>query len=214
MLISPIRATTGTELQRLQQRRKQVLIVGAVVAIVLMTISDSSWRIAWPRVHRGIQWTGLLLILVCILGRTWCTLYIGGQKQRELVTKGPYSVVRNPLYLFTLFGAAGIGALSGSLVMAALCAGFATAVFLSVVRQEEQFLLATFPQEFPAYAARVPRILPRLTVWQDAERLIVMPRLVHRTFLDASLFLMAVPLVGIKALVRDFLWLPILLHLP
>jgi hypothetical protein len=37
---------------------------------------------------------------------------------------------------------------------------------------------------------------------------------VHRTFLDASLFLMAVPLVGVKALVRDFLWLPIMLHLP
>ena len=214
MLISPIRAMTGTELQRLQHRRKQVLIVGIAVGLALMTITDSSWRIAWPRTHRGIQWSGLLLILICILGRTWSTLYIGGQKQRELVTKGPYSVVRNPLYLFTLFGAAGIGALSGSTVMAAVCAGFATVVFLSVARQEEQFLLATFPHEFPTYAARVPRLVPRLSVWQDAEQLIVKPRLVHRTFLDASLFLMAVPLVGLKALVRDLLWLPILLHLP
>ena len=154
------------------------------------------------------------MILICILGRTWATLYIGGQKQRELVTKGPYSVVRNPLYLFTLFGAAGIGALSGSLVMAVVCAGFATAVFLSVVRQEEQFLLATFPRDFPAYAARVPRLLPRLSAWQDADQLVVKPRLVHRTFLDASLFLLAVPLIGVKALVRDFLWLPIMLHLP
>ena len=205
---------TGADLQRLQHRRKQVLIVGIAVGLVLLTMSDSNWRIAWPRVHRSIQWSGLLMILVCILGRTWCTLYIGGLKQRELVTKGPYSVVRNPLYLFTLFGAAGIGALSGSLVMAAVCAGFATAVFLSVVRQEEQFLLATFPREFPAYAARVPRLLPRLSAWQDADQLIVKPRLVHRTFLDASLFLMAVPLIGLKALVRDLLWLPIMLHLP
>jgi hypothetical protein len=154
------------------------------------------------------------LILICILGRTWCTLYIGGQKQRELVTKGPYSVVRNPLYLFTLLGAAGIGALSGSLAMAVACAGFATAVFLSVVRQEEQFLTATFPREFPAYAERVPRFLPRLSVWQDADQLIVKPRLVHRTFLDASLFLMVVPLIGVKALLRDLVWLPIMLHLP
>ena len=205
---------TGVDLQRLQQKRKQVLIVGIAIGVVLLAITDSSWRIAWPSVHRSIQWSGLLLILICILGRTWATLYIGGQKQRELVTKGPYSVVRNPLYLFTLFGAAGIGALSGSLVMAVVCAGFATAVFLSVVRQEEQFLLATFPREFPAYAARVPRLLPRLSAWQDADQLIVKPRLVHRTFLDASLFLMAVPLVGVKALVRDFLWLPIMLHLP
>ena len=205
---------TGTDLQRLQRRRKQVLIVGIAVGIVLFAITDSSWRMMWPGIHRSIQWSGLLLILICILGRTWCTLYIGGQKQRELVTKGPYSVVRNPLYLFTLFGAAGIGALSGSMVMAVICAGFATVVFLSVVRQEEQFLLATFPHEFPAYAARVPRLLPRLSTWQDADQLIVKPRLVHRTFLDASLFLMAVPLVGIKALVRDLLWLPIMLHLP
>ena len=205
---------TGADLQRLQHRRKQVLIVGIAVGVALFTITDSHWRLMWPRAHRSIQWSGLLLILVCILGRTWCTLYIGGQKQRELVTKGPYSVVRNPLYLFTLFGAAGIGALSGSMVMAAVCAGFATVVFLSVVRQEEQFLLATFPHEFPTYAARVPRLVPRLSVWQDAAQLIVKPRLVHRTFLDASLFLMAVPLVGIKALVRDFLWLPIMMYLP
>jgi protein-S-isoprenylcysteine O-methyltransferase Ste14 len=214
MLISPIKATTGSELQRLQQRRKQVLIVGIAIGVACLAVTDSSWRTAWPRTHRGIQWSGLLLILICILGRTWCTLYIGGQKQRELVTKGPYSVVRNPLYLFTLFGAAGIGALSGSLVMAVACAGFATAVFLSVVRQEEQFLTAAFPREFPAYAERVPRFLPRLSGWQDAEQLIVKPRLVHRTFLDASLFLMVVPLIGVKALLRDLVWLPIMLHLP
>jgi protein-S-isoprenylcysteine O-methyltransferase Ste14 len=214
MQISPIRAMTGRDLQRLQHKRKQVLIVGILAGLVLLAVTDSTWRIGWPRAHRGIQWSGLLLILICILGRTWATLYIGGLKQRELVTKGPYSVVRNPLYLFTLFGAAGIGALSGSLVMAIVYAGFASVVFLSVVLQEEQFLLATFPHEFPAYAARVPRLVPRLSTWQDADQLIVKPRLVHRTFLDASLFLMAVPLVGLKALVRDFLWLPIMLHLP
>jgi protein-S-isoprenylcysteine O-methyltransferase Ste14 len=202
------------DLQVLQRKRKQVLALGTVVWVLLLLFTQSRWRTAAPHLHALIEIAGFVLILVCILGRTWCTLYIGGQKQRELVTKGPYSVVRNPLYLFTLFGAAGIGALSGSMVMAAICAGFATVVFLSVVRQEEQFLLATFPHEFPAYAARVPRLVPRLSVWQDADQLIVKPRLVHRTFLDASLFLMAVPLVGIKALVRDFLWLPIMMYLP
>lgn len=214
MPTAPTRTMTGADLQRLQQKRKRVLILGVVLLLALLAISDSSWRVGWPRVHRAIQWSGLLMILTCILGRTWCALYIGGQKQRRLVTKGPYSVVRNPLYLFTLFGTAGIGALSGSLVMALACAGFATWVFLSVVRQEEQFLLAAFPDEFRAYAERVPRLMPRFSGWQDADQLVVQPRLVHRTFLDASLFLMAVPLIGVRALVRDFLWLPIFLHLP
>ena len=72
---------------RAVRRRRPVpwLFVGAVAAIVLMAISDSSWRIAWPQVHRGIQSTGPLLILVCILGRTCCAPYIGVQKQRELL---------------------------------------------------------------------------------------------------------------------------------
>jgi protein-S-isoprenylcysteine O-methyltransferase Ste14 len=145
MSIAPTNAVRSDELRRLKHRRKQVLVVGIAFGAALLTIVDSSWRSEWPRVHRGIQWTGLMLILVCIFGRTWCTLYIGGMKLRALVTKGPYSVVRNPLYLFTLLGAGGIGALSGSVSMAALCIAFAALVFTSVVRREEEFLLATFP---------------------------------------------------------------------
>jgi protein-S-isoprenylcysteine O-methyltransferase Ste14 len=214
MSVLPIIPTTGTDLHQLQRKRKLALVIGMVCGIALLAITDSAWRAEWPRVHRVIQWSGLVLILVCILGRTWCTLYIGGQKKRELVTKGPYSVVRNPLYLFTLLGTAGMGALSGSIVMSVLAAAFATVVFVFVVRQEEQFLLTAFPQDFPAYAARVPRLWPRFSAWQDADRLIVQPRLVHRTFFDASLFLLAVPLIALKALLRDWGWIPMLLGLP
>jgi protein-S-isoprenylcysteine O-methyltransferase Ste14 len=106
-------------------------------------------------------------------------------KQRELVTKGPYSLVRNPLYLFTLLGAGGIGALSGSITLAGACRAFAAGVFRPIVRREEEFLLATFPHEYPAYAARVPSLLPRFSGWQQADQLIVKPRLVHRTCFDA-----------------------------
>src|SRR6476660_1715925 len=30
--------------------------------------------------------------------RLWATGYVGGRKRRELVTEGPYSLCRNPLY--------------------------------------------------------------------------------------------------------------------
>jgi protein-S-isoprenylcysteine O-methyltransferase Ste14 len=213
-IIPPPRLMSVADLQRLQQKRKSILATGVVVGVLLMAFTDSVWRVGWPRIHGTIQWSGLILVLICILGRTWTALYIGGQKRRMLVTKGPYSVVRNPLYLFTLLGSAGIGALSGSLTYMAVCSAFAAAVFLSVVRREEQFLLATFPHEYLAYTARVPRLLPRFSTWQDADYLDVKPRLVHRTFFEASLFLMAVPLIALKALARDLEWLPILLRLP
>ena len=56
---------------------------------------------AAQHVQALLETGGVILILVCIVGRTWCTLYIGGNKKRELITAGPYSVVRNPLYVFT-----------------------------------------------------------------------------------------------------------------
>jgi len=61
---------------------------------------------------------------------------------------------------------------------------------------------------------RVPQLLPRFSAWHPADQLIVKPWLVHRTFFDARLFLLAVPLIAIKALARDWLWPPILLYLP
>lgn len=214
MPASPTTRADGPDLQGLQRRRKHVLRIAAVLCMALLVVTESSWRATLPSVHGLMLRTGVLLILLCIAGRTWCTLYIGGHKKRALITKGPYSLVRNPLYVFTIMGTAGIGALSGSVVIAVLFAALAVAVFSLVVRQEEVFLESTFGQEYAAYAARVPRFWPRFSAWEDADEALVKPRLVRRTFLDASLFLLAVPLMELKDMAQAAGTLPVLLHLP
>src|SRR5262249_39721080 len=138
----------------------------------------------------------------------------GGRKKRELITLGPYSVVRNPLYLFTSLGAAGIGAQTGSALVALLFAAASLTVFYVVARREEGFLAKTFATDFPAYAKRVPRFWPRLSSWQDADELRVKPHLVRRTFLDACLFLLAVPAASLLVWLQGFAGLPVLLLLP
>lgn len=45
------------------------------------------------------------LLAACIGLRFWATLYIGGRKEKELVTTGPYSLCRNPLYRGSLCAA-------------------------------------------------------------------------------------------------------------
>jgi protein-S-isoprenylcysteine O-methyltransferase Ste14 len=209
----PITPVKDIDLQGLQRKRKQVLTAGLALWVLLLLFTQSRWH-AQPHLQALVERAGLLAILVCIMGRTWCTLYIGGLKKRELVNKGPYSVVRNPLYLFTCIGAGGIGAQTGSVLVAVLFAACSLAVFQVVARREEAFLAAAFPTGFANYAARVARFWPRLSLWQEAEELRVKPHLVRRTFLDASLFLLAVPVANLAEWLQHTGRLPVVLLLP
>jgi len=186
-------SVAGSELRQLQKRRKLVLLAVIWLFVVLLLLTRSRWIEEAPNLYALIKQTGIALILLCVLGRTWCTLYIGGHKKRALITCGPYSLARNPLYLFTSIGAAGAGAQAGSLAALALAGAATLAVFHLVVRREEAFLMETFPAEYAAYRARVPRYLPRLA-WRDADELIIKPRLVLRTFFDGLLMLAAAPI--------------------
>ena len=214
MPASPATSAPDPDLQAVQRRRKRVLALGVVVWVLLLLFTGSRWSTAAPHVPALLEMGGLFLILACILGRTWCTLYIGGHKKRTLVTAGPYSVVRNPLYVFTSLGAAGIGAQTGSVLVALLFAAGSLAIFAVVARQEEAFLATAFPDEYVAYAARVSRFWPRLSQWREADEVLVRPHLVRRTFLDACLFLLAVPAADMLSWLQRLGHLPVLLTLP
>jgi protein-S-isoprenylcysteine O-methyltransferase Ste14 len=144
------------DLQAIQRRRKWILrgLLGG--ALVVLLVTDSQWSYRKSPLYEIIEALGTALILACIAGRTWCSLYIGGRKKRELITVGPYSIVRNPLYVFSTLGAVGIGAQSGTLTIALVFALVTVAVFMTVIRSVERFLASEFPGEFPAYADRVP----------------------------------------------------------
>jgi protein-S-isoprenylcysteine O-methyltransferase Ste14 len=186
------------------QRKIIVLIVSLLGAALLMASGsvspeDNLW-------HEAIERGGVFFILAGIVGRTWCSMYIGGNKLRRLVTEGPYSLTRNPLYLFSAIASFGLGAQLGSIVFALLCAAATIAIFLIVIRHEERALAGLFPAEYTTYRAQVPRLMPSFCGWQDADEIPVQPALVYRTFGDAMFFLLAIPgLKGLESL-RD-VWL-------
>ncbi|ARP98894.1 methyltransferase family protein [Pseudorhodoplanes sinuspersici] len=186
------------------QQWQRKLIVLAVVAVgVFLTMAsepvfpeDSLW-------HETIERSGVLCIMIGIVGRTWCSMYIGGNKLSTLVTDGPYSMTRNPLYVFSAIAAFGVGAQLGSIVFALVCAAATVAIFAIVVTHEERALAHRFPDEFALYRARVPRFLPNICQYHDAEAILVRPSLVHRTFRDALLFLVAAPALKGLEVLRD-----------
>ncbi len=190
-----------------------MLAVAVLLGIAMFAVTSSS-KPSGTTAHELIEWLGIIAIMICVFGRTWCTLYIGGRKVEQFVTEGPYSVTRNPLYLFSILGGAGAGAQMGSLTAALIFGVLAWLVFYVVALKEERLLASRYPAEFSAYMASVPRFLPNLRLWRDAPTLTVAPPNVVRTFADAMILLLAVPLAEVIDIMQDNGLLPILFHLP
>ncbi|ADL00940.1 methyltransferase family protein [Brevundimonas subvibrioides] len=207
-----VTTTNAFDLQRIQLIRKWVLGIALLAAVALAFVSSSPW-VGEP-LSEGIESVGLGAIVISIVGRAWCSLYIGGRKKAEIVSTGPYSISRNPLYVFSYFGAFGVGAQTGSFSMGVLFVVIAVAVFHFTIRQEEAWLTAEFGEPYKAYMARTPRCGPAFSKWQDNAELTVRPQFFLTTIRDGLVFLLAVPIFEGVDWAQAQGWLPVLIHLP
>ncbi len=200
-------------LSRTQRRRKWLIRVLSVAVVAVVFAVGS----AWPPdslAHHAIENAGIGLILICIAGRTWSTLYIGGHKKESLIDIGPYSLVRNPLYVFSLIGAVGVGLTVASLVVGAAFGLITFVIFNGVIAREEQYLSAYFGAPYRDYCDRVSRWWPQFAGWRDAEEIVTRPALIAVTFRDACLFLLAVPIAATIGYLQQTGTLPALVYLP
>lgn len=147
-----------------------------------MTAGSMDWEERWQRIARRIRvplgfvfaafflWLArpsvpsLLLSLLLVVPGLWLRGYAAGyvRKNAELTQTGPYAYTRNPLYLGSVMAAFGFTAASRQWQLVLLLAVLFAFIYLPVIRSEEKFLRSQFAG-FDAYAARVPRLFPRLT---------------------------------------------------
>lgn len=123
--------------------------VGFVVAVLYVWLARPSW-------HSILY--GSVIILPALLLRTAASGHV--KKNQEVTTSGPYAYTRNPLYLGSMILMIGFGVASQNWWLAISLVIVFIALYLPVVRVEEEYLRAHFP-EFESYAQRVPRVLPR-----------------------------------------------------
>ncbi len=200
-------------LGRYQHARRMVLAALVVVMFAALLFGQSAFP---PESvpHETIELVGVLLIFLGIVGRLWSTLYIGGRKSSEVVTGGPYSITRNPLYVFSSIAAAGVGAQMGSITAAIGFAVICAAAFHVVILREETFLKEAFGTPFQAYMARVPRFFPKLSLYQEGDTGGFKPRLLRTTLLDGLVFLVAMPFFESIDAAQQSGILPVLFRFP
>ena len=130
---------------------------------------------------------GYTLLAVAALGRIWSSAFISGKKSTSLVTGGPYSMVRHPLYFFSFIGFVGAGLALKSLVLATTFGVIFFMTHWQTILQEELKLTRLFPDAFPDYVARVPRFVPRPWILRVPESAELSPRIFSKAMIDASL---------------------------
>jgi protein-S-isoprenylcysteine O-methyltransferase Ste14 len=207
------RPYAGAGLSNVQRYRKWAFVAAALVVAAVCPFVRSYWA-SGGLVEEGIEVLGVVLMGVAVIGRAWCTLYIGGRKAQEVVRLGPYSVSRNPLYMFSFMAVLGAGMQAGSIVFAIILVLIAFAILRPVIGREEALLGERFGAEFEAYRREVPRFGPRLSAWKEAEVLQASPSRFWRTVADGSFFFVSVPLLEMLEYVQAAGDLPVLLFLP
>ena len=84
----------------------------------------------------------------------------------ELVARGPYRYVRNPMYVATAAVIAGEGLLLARPVLVVAAAVYVAAMALLAYRVEEPLLARRFGVAWERYRLAVPGWVPRLTPWR------------------------------------------------
>ena len=103
------------------------------------------------------------LIVFGLLIRSWAAGTL--RKKKHLATSGPYAWIRNPLYFGSFLMMVGFGILVQDPLTLWIVIGPVAWLYWQAVRSEERNLAEIFRDEWPQYAAAVPRFLPRRFVW-------------------------------------------------
>ncbi len=196
------------------QTARRIILGVLIVALFAILLFVQAMSPPETLAHELIEWSGIIMMVLGVTGRLWATLYIGGRKSAEIVSGGPYSVTRNPLYLFSSIAAAGVGAQTGSIVVtlcfAVLCAG----AFHIVILREEQHLTDVLGKKYVEYLGKVPRFFPNWSLFHDGETGGFRSKDLLRTLLDGLVFFFAIPAFELVDLAQKWGWVPVLFRLP
>lgn len=138
------------------------------IAILLYLIGPD-WMI-WAQlpIPDWIRWTGVGLAVASLplllwahhtLGKQWSKL-LELKGEHKLVTSGPYSRVRHPIYTHWLMINAALIMVSANLPLL-IFYPFSIILIYKRIGNEERMLLRQFGDEYRAYMRRTGRLLPR-----------------------------------------------------
>lgn len=183
-IVGAKRVATGSILDERPDARPLVRSVNAFNLTFLLVVNPAAALLlvagrleAWDLSHLDVPFDGILaavevLGILCYAAgaalMAWALLtlrssyQLGGMDPRSrdvLVTRGPYALVRHPMYTAALTLTLGLALALQSLLCLAVFAVY-VALISRLIPLEEEGLRAAYGEAYAAYARGVPRLLP------------------------------------------------------
>jgi len=172
-----------------ERRRKALSALFVIPAVGLVFITHHSWEDG-STLDILFDVGAVLFVVIGILGRAWSTAYIGGKKNSELVVKGPYSMTRNPLYLFSFIAGLGVCVEMKNIYLIIAYLILFPLSYHYVIGSEEKRLAGLFGKEFDDYRRSTPAFFPNVFRLDMGKIDTVAPGLLKKTLRDGSVFVL------------------------
>ena len=170
-----IRAFNTKTTQRIEPLASRILrIFICLIAVALLIITPKYVPLPWLY-HQlwptGLLpfWLGAAITIAGLLFAVWARQYLGRnwsssvtiKQGHELITTGPYAVVRHPIYTGILTGFFGM-AIAMSQVRGFIVPALFFLAFWLKFRREEQFMRSQFGEVYTTYAHHTSALVPYL----------------------------------------------------
>jgi len=154
-----------------ESRTQRLRYTLPIVAAYFLLVNGN--RLPYPLIIRVVlqtaigAWAGMILCVAGLGFAIWARVVIGRnwsgavtlKEDHQLVERGPYRLVRHPIYtgILSMYIATAIvlGHLAGCIGVVIVFASF----WIKLIR-EERVMLNQFPDEYTAYRQRVKRLIP------------------------------------------------------
>ena len=134
----------------------------AMAGILLLVLRWGETEAHW------VFWAGAAVLLAGIIVRVVAQMHLHYRLRDpvKLTVTGPYSYMRNPIYVGNTLIVCSLCFLSELVWFVPVALLWCTIVYSFVARWEESRLVTKFGPDYETYMQNVPRWIPRLRPWQ------------------------------------------------
>jgi protein-S-isoprenylcysteine O-methyltransferase Ste14 len=167
-LTQPPVSASETKDQQATDKHTVLLILSMSALSIILPIADWAYLTVNKDTWSVTQYIGLLMMLVGIIFRAWAVRYLGKyftptvqiQTNHQLITSGPYQIVRHPSYTGAYLVIVSAALVLNSWVGFVLANTCMITAYYFRIKQEEAVLTAYFGKAYHIYASKTKRIIP------------------------------------------------------